>query len=597
MSKRDLIFLHAPSVYDFRKRTTLFGPIGDVIPSSAIFEMYPVGITSIADYLQRRGLRVQLINVAARMLQDEDYEVEPVIERLRPMAFAIDLHWLPHAHGSIELARICKKYHPDIPVIFGGLSATYYHEELMEYRCVDYVVRGDSTEEPVYQLLSLLRESTSDGELTAGLRQVPNLTWRENGTPRSNELTYVPDNIDHVAVPGYRYIIDSVLRYRNLHDHIPYAEWLEYPTNMLLTARGCARNCPVCGGSRFGYELVCNRKQPAFRSPETLLEDVKLISSFARGPIFVVHDLRMGGRAYACRFLELLGKLRPQNEFIFELFDAADEEYFELIERNVPRYSLELSLEAASLHVRRRIGKFVCDDHRVVETVTNALKHGCRKIDVFYMVGLSEQTYEDAQHIVKHAEMLFEETDGDTRIVPFVAPLAPFLDPGSPAFEKPEEFGYIKHCHTLEDHRQAILAPSWKHILSFETEWMDRDQIVAATYEVAAGLNDLKHRYGVIDDETHATTAAGIAAAQDYIRRIDELLAAGDTGERLNEALADIRDGVLRANDATICGRDELKWPVGGQFVNVPGMLRLGASVLWEAVRISWNNALGRHTA
>ena len=144
--KKDLIFLHAPSVYDFRKDTTMFGPISDVVPSSPTFEMYPVGITSIAETLEQNGFNVQIINVAYRMLKDPDYDPEKVIASLKPTAFGIDLHWLPHVHGSIELAKLCKKYHPDIPVIFGGLSSCYYHEELISYPFADFVVRGDSTE-------------------------------------------------------------------------------------------------------------------------------------------------------------------------------------------------------------------------------------------------------------------------------------------------------------------------------------------------------------------------------------------------------------------------------------------------------------------
>ena len=43
------------------------------------------------------------------------------------MAFGIDLHWLPHCHGSIEVARVVKKLHPKTPVIFGLGSPVVYH--------------------------------------------------------------------------------------------------------------------------------------------------------------------------------------------------------------------------------------------------------------------------------------------------------------------------------------------------------------------------------------------------------------------------------------------------------------------------------------
>lgn len=58
MSQPDVILLHPPSVYDFRRKTMLYGPISDVIPSSPIFEMYPIGFTSIAVEILHRIDRI-----------------------------------------------------------------------------------------------------------------------------------------------------------------------------------------------------------------------------------------------------------------------------------------------------------------------------------------------------------------------------------------------------------------------------------------------------------------------------------------------------------------------------------------------------------
>ena len=138
----DLILLHAPSVYDFRKKAIMYGPISDVIPSTPVFEMYPIGFSSLVEYLAQQGYRTRILNLAYRMLQNKSYDVEKAIKRLNAKAFGIDLHWLPHAHGSLEIARICKKYHPDKPVIFGGYSASYFHQELVAYPEVDYVLKG-----------------------------------------------------------------------------------------------------------------------------------------------------------------------------------------------------------------------------------------------------------------------------------------------------------------------------------------------------------------------------------------------------------------------------------------------------------------------
>ncbi|HLE20504.1 MAG TPA: cobalamin-dependent protein, partial [Vicinamibacteria bacterium] len=108
----DFVLLHPPSVYDFRRNEFMFGPTSDLIPSTPVFEMYPMGLTTIADYLEKEGFNVEIVNVAHRMVIDPEYDVEREIAKLKPALFGIDLHWLPHAHGAIELAKIAKRYHP-----------------------------------------------------------------------------------------------------------------------------------------------------------------------------------------------------------------------------------------------------------------------------------------------------------------------------------------------------------------------------------------------------------------------------------------------------------------------------------------------------
>ncbi|PLX88571.1 MAG: hypothetical protein C0619_12325 [Desulfuromonas sp.] len=171
MSQVDLVLLHPPSVYDFRKKSILYGPISDLIPSSPVFEMYPLGFLTITNYLETRGIKVRIVNLALRMINDRKFDVPAYLSKLKPKAFGIDLHWLPHAHGSIEIARILKESHPDIPIIFGGMSATYFHQELIRYPQVDFILRGDSVEPPLHDLLVRLGSQRP-------LTQVANLTWK-----------------------------------------------------------------------------------------------------------------------------------------------------------------------------------------------------------------------------------------------------------------------------------------------------------------------------------------------------------------------------------------------------------------------------------
>lgn len=560
--RKDLIFLHAPSVYDFRQDTIMFGPISDVVPSSATFEMYPIGITSIAETLEDAGFNVQIINLAYQMMRNPKYDVEKVIAKANPRMFAIDLHWLPHAHGSIEIAKIVKKHHPNTPILFGGLSSSYYHEELVKYDCVDFVVRGDSTEEPVRQLMAAVR-------FNLPLHNIPNLTWKKpDGSVIVNPLTHVPDNLDYTSVPSYSYVIRSVFKYANLHNTVPYFEWLNYPMTTLLTSRGCTQNCSICGGSNFAYKNICNRPKPAFRSPKTLAEDVKLIQKLGRAPIFIIHDLRQGGKEYVKEFFALLKKQKLKNELVIELFYPADDEFFAMVKDSIPKWSLQFTLETHVEAIRKLNGKFNCTNQEIEDTLASAFKYGCRKVDIFFMTGIPKQNYQQAVECVDYCRHLLEKFNGDKRISLFVAPLAPFLDPGSLAFEKPDVYGYKKFCQTLEDHRHQLTKPSWKHILSFETDAMTKDEIVDSTYETSLRLNQLKYDYRLIDEETYNLTEYRIKNAQQIIKEIDEIVALDDESQRKVRML-EIKEKVNQLNRYSICGKDEMKWPMHERFFNI----------------------------
>ncbi len=572
--RRDLILLHPPAVYDFRTRPAFLGPLADAVPSTTMFEMYPVGLTSLAAFLERNHYNVEIVNLAYRMLQDPRFDVAAQLRRMSAPVFGIDLHWLPHVQGALSIIELVKQLHPGSRTLVGGLSASYYHEELVRHPCVDFVLRGDSTEEPARQLLQALRESRP-------LDAVENLTWKKpDGTVVVNPMTFVPTDLDYVDVPAYRYLLRSMFKYRSVRNLVPHLEWLRYPVTLILSARGCTENCSICGGSRSAYLRICDRQRPAFRSPEKLASDVAAIGTFSRAPIFMVHDPRMGGMPRAVRLMSLLKRLQPVNEMVFELYYPAGDDFVELVAASVPTWSIEITLESPDEQLRRRNGKFPWPNAVVEDTIERALAHGCRKLDVFFMTGLPGQHYEDALAIADYCEHLLDRFGSSGRLHPFVAPLGPFLDPGCRAFEEPS-FGYTTFCRTLEEHRRAFLHNSWHQILSYETSAMTRDEIVRATYDVAARLNELKHRYQLIDDRTFAAVRFRLQIARYLVDQPDVV----DEGGNLAAELA---------NHRTMFGDDELKWPVKHRFRVGTTLLRSLAAGLALEVHHTAARLIGR---
>jgi B12-binding domain/radical SAM domain protein len=563
MPQADLVLLHAPSVYDFRKKSILYGPVSDLVPSTPVFEMYPIGLTTIAEYLERHGFRVRIVNLAVRMLNSDRFDVEKLIRKLQPAAFGIDLHWMPHAHGAVEVARLCKKYHPDVPVMFGGFSSTYFHDELVSRPEIDYVVRGDSTEVPVLQLMEHLTGRPG----APALAEVPNLTWQApDGSVQVNDITYSPDNLDHVLI-DYSYVVKAVARYRDLASFVPFKGWLGYPITAALSVRGCSHNCRTCGGSAATFNALHSRRRPAYRAPEDLAQDIRNIARFSKGPVFILGDIRQAGDEYADRFLRAIHGY--QGPVIVELFDAADRDFIQRIAQAMPNWTLEISLESHSDEVRAAFGR-PYKNATIESTMRYALEAGVQRLDVFFMIGLPKQDYQSVMDTVDYCEYLMRDVDPgpERRLIPFISPLAPFLDPGSPVFEKPERHGYRFFARSLEEHRQALVQPSWKYVLNYETEWLDRDGIVDSTYEAGLRLNRLKARYGLVAADQAGRTEARILKARRLIAQVDDIMSVQDP-ERRARLLHAIKPQVDVANLSTVCDKTELNVPMRGIKLNL----------------------------
>ena len=560
----DLVLLHAPSVYDFRKRSILYGPISDVIPSTPIFEMYPVGFSSISEYLLRFGFETRIINLAFRMLDDPGYDAEKAIKRANPRrAFGIDLHWLPHAHGVVEIARLCKKHHPDKPVLLGGIASSYFHEELIRRPEIDYVLRGDSTEVPFGMLMQVIKESVDNETRDHWLSKIPNLTWQDSkGEYRVNTLTNMPHVIDSFT-NNYLNLFLASVKFLDIKSQIPFHDWWKYPITAIMTCRGCNEGCAICGGSTAAFKGYTGRKRTAFRPPELIVKDCRRIARYTAGPIFLIGDLRQHGLDYAHQVIDGLGKAKIKNEIIIELFRGADEAYMKRISDRLANFNFEMSPETHDDALRKAAGKSYTNKD-IERSISLALDMGANKFDLFFMTGISGQTYDSVLETIDYCEELTKRFDD--RLNLFVSPLAPFLDPGSLAFENPEKYGYTILFKDFDSHRKALAQPAWKYTLNYFTKWMDRDQIVKSTYEAALRLNRIKFNHDRIDKATFESVETRIQSATALLEKIDEMMKIEDENDR-EEQLARLKRNVDQSSADSICGAEEIKWPtIAGNF-------------------------------
>ncbi len=261
-------------------------------------------------------------------------------------------------------------------------------------------------------------------------------------------------------------------------------------------------------------------------------------------------------------------KYRIRNEVCIEFFSPPPVAFLEKVADSFPAFNVEISPESHDINVRKIFGKDY-SNAALEDMIETLIRIGCKRIDLFFMVGLPHQDYASVMETVRYCGSLlarYGNNGGTGRVLPLLAPLAPFIDPGSGIFEDPETYGYRFFYRTLREHRQAMLMPSWKYTLNYETNWMTRDEIVKATYDGALALIAIKERYGVIGERN-------AAMVRDHLQR----------AMRLNEKITDpeniddtLREEIFSLNTLdSVCGKHELDWTIEGWKVKVPGLLRL----------------------
>ncbi len=478
-----LILLHPPSLLDARAQAIRHSLATATVATSPLFEYYPLGFLTLMEYLERHQFEVRIINLAARASKSPRFDVRRLLRGLAPLAFGIDLHWLVHADGALEVARICKEDHPRTPVILGGLTASYYHRELIASAHVDYVLRGDSTEQPLVDLLRCLEARREPSG-------VPNLTWKREGEPVINPLTYQPELLD-IRV-DYRRLIKHMLRYRDLRGGLLTGyQWPAYAFNMTLFCRGCLFNCPICGGSNWAL----GRARLGVRDPEVLAQEIVSTQTLTPFSIGIPGDIR---QHQPQQLIEALRRRKPTRPLSFELFGPAGAEFLRELASIGPPLDLHLSPQSHDEELRARAGRCY-PNARLEEDVATTLELG-GKAFLFFLIGIPGQTRQSVLDSVAYAERLMERFHQryPGKLDANISPPLPFIDPGSLAFEHPEPMGYRLFARTLAEHRALMRNPDLRQVLNFETETMSRSEIIDIAAEAMDRMITLRQRCGLL---------------------------------------------------------------------------------------------------
>ncbi len=518
----DMFLLHAPSVYDFRERDdVLFAYLSDSdsVNVTSIYEMYPIGWFSIKQRLADHGFDAKIVNVASLMLQHPDLDVRRLLGRLEAPIFGFDLHWMTQCHGAIELAALLKEEHPEALTVFGGISATYYANELITYPSVDVVVQGYDTLEPITELVSRVRQGSRD------FGSIPNLLYKPGGEVEATGFTHKPAERYNNARNDWSY-------YRDVASGGPAVSKLI----MTLPNTGCAHDCGWCGGSKFAYRNIMGvHKTLIQKDNDLVIEELRTMQEAAKRTSIYALQCYSEGKTRLHQYLDAV-KECGYSSVSFEQFNLTPDDTLKKMGDSTSAYIM-LSPESHDPKISAAAGRGTYTMEQMEDWIPRALDAGVKGVMVWFFIGMPYQDRQSVMDTIAYSERLIRKFGGWAAL-PLICPMVPFLDPGCRFFEQPDQHGYRIFHRTLEEHRQALVEPLWHRRLNYETRWLSRRELQDVSYEAIARLVEIKGEYAVLP--------SGICQA--ILKAIDEtrqLLGEMERALELDGTLpADLRDQI-----------------------------------------------------
>jgi hypothetical protein len=318
-----------------------------------------------------------------------------------------------------------------------------------------------------------------------------------------------------------------------------------------------------------------------------LARDLQDVRGYDNGSVYVPCDITQPGMDYAYRFLQAMRGF--PRRICLDLLQPTPYKFLQDLTKALPHLALQISMGSHDPEVRQAAGKHY-SNKAVEQTIHDALYLGCKCLNVRFTIGLPHQDYDSVMSTIAYCDDLLTQCGEDGRLQPCITPLGPFLDPGSIAFEEPEQNGYRLLFHSLEDHRRALLAPTWKYVLNYETKWMTASDIVRATYDATVAMARLRAKHGLITDENAQAIEALVNQTRQLMTEIEKVLSISDI-DRLQDTLRALKPDIDAVNLAG-SWRGDLYAPEVGSGCRQADSMHVGTleshQKLWEFLRSWW---------
>jgi len=215
--------------------------------------MPPLGMASIAAYLEAKGLHADIVDCVA--WPDSGGLIRELLRDRRPGFIGVGCTTFGF-HDATQIIKLAKAEIPEIKGILGGPHVSALRERILEENPeVDYTVVGEGEE----TLEALMRSGHSNLEL------IPGLTYRDGHAVAFSGFRQRGMDLDSLPFPAY----EKLAGYPDVYK-LPIFNYPRAPNASCISSRGCPYECSYCDRSVF-------RKSFRFNSAEYLYEHLRYL--------------------------------------------------------------------------------------------------------------------------------------------------------------------------------------------------------------------------------------------------------------------------------------------------------------------------------
>jgi radical SAM superfamily enzyme YgiQ (UPF0313 family) len=369
--------------------------------------MPPLGIMSIAAFLEQRGVEAEIIDCYANPMPAEALVAEVIRRRPDVVGFSCTTSSFLEGYG---FAALLKERAPGIVTVFGGAHACSVGVGLLDrFPAIDYLVIGEG-EQTFYELVAAGCH---------GVETIPGIGFRKDGVGTLSGVRELIPDLDSLPFPAYHRLPQFPGRYT-----LPLFSFPTAPNTSIISSRGCPYQCSYCDRSVFSRGF-------RFNSPEYIVEHLKMLNrDYGIRHVFFYDDLFTTDRSRVARFCELKERERLAVTYnCIARLEHVDAELLQLLKRS-GCWQVNFGIESGDPELIRKHRKFYGLDE-VQQKLLMVKKTGMR-VKGLFMVGLPGENEASIRRTIDYALSLPLDEINVTKFTPF---------PGAPVYATVREHG------------------------------------------------------------------------------------------------------------------------------------------------------------